>query len=158
MRTRYFLTAAVVLALDWLSKLAVVRHLAPDSAIPVIPGLFNLVYTRNTGVAFGLLSDSDSRFQAWALVAFSAVVITTLATALGMDRQRRFSRQGLALALILGGAAGNLVDRLSGGGVVDFLDFYLLSYHWHTFNLADSAIVVGALLWATVLWSPKPAR
>ena len=158
MRAYYFLAAAAVLALDRLSKHWVVSRLSPDSVHQVIPHLFNLVYTRNRGVAFGMLSDSASRFQTITLIVFSATVIAILAAVIAMERQRRFTRSGIALALILGGAAGTLVDRLSGDGVVDFLDFYFRSYHWHTFNLADSAIVCGALLWATTLWTPKTAR
>ncbi len=158
MRRYYALIAAAVVALDQWSKWLVAHRLSADSVIPVIPGLFNIIYTRNTGVAFGMLSQSSSTLKIAALIAFSAVVIGVVALGLWSERAPHFTVHGLALALVLGGAVGNLIDRVSSGSVVDFLDFYFRNYHWHTFNIADSAIVVGALLWAITLWIPGEAR
>lgn len=148
MRWRYFLLAAAVAALDLASKAWIAYAINIDSGrtIVVIPHFFYLVHTRNPGVVFGMLADAPRRWQAAALVLVSAAVACVIAFIL--SRQQRWTLGGIALALVLGGAIGNSVDRAVHGAVTDFLDFFIGSYHWHTFNLADSAIVVGAVLLA----------
>jgi signal peptidase II len=137
--------AIAVLALDQASKFAVDRFTAPGSLQTVIPGLLNLVHTSNPGVAFGLLADSNTPWRAPLLILFSVAVIGLIVWMLATGRAgETLARYGLAL--ILGGAAGNVVDRVFHHGVTDFIDFHLGRYHWYTFNVADSAIVVGAAL------------
>ncbi len=131
-----------VFALDQLSKAAVASGLAFGDSRSVIDGFFRLVHVRNTGMAFSLFHDADAWFRDYALPGVQFAVIAALVLML-----RRMEVGGLgrvALALILGGAAGNLVDRLLHGYVTDFLDFYVGALHWPAFNVADSAITVGA--------------
>ena len=137
-----FLALAALLA-DQFSKHAVEQFTPAGSIRVVIPGLLNLVHTSNPGVAFGLLADSSNPWRAPMLIAFSVAVIAFLAWLLVSGRAGgRLAQCGLAL--ILGGAAGNVLDRVLHRSVTDFIDFYIGSRHWYTFNIADSAIVVGA--------------
>jgi signal peptidase II len=142
-RPRWIWFVLAVLAVDQLSKFAVERYTALGSLRVVIPGYFNLVHTNNPGVAFGLLADSESPWMTSLLIAFSTAVMVFLVWLLVTGRAgARLGQAGMAL--ILGGAAGNVMDRLLRRSVTDFIDFHLRSHHWYTFNVADSAIVVGA--------------
>lgn len=137
--------AFAVLAMDQASKYAVERFTFVGSTRVVIPGFFNLVHTSNPGVAFGLLADSPIPFLAPLLILFSVSVIGLLAWLLVTGRGGGWLGQR-GLALILGGAAGNVMDRVMRHSVTDFIDFYVGTHHWYTFNIADSAIVLGAAL------------
>jgi signal peptidase II len=140
---RWLWVSAVVLLLDQTSKMLADTMLALYQSVDVIPSLaIRLAY--NSGAAFSFLSDA-SGWQRWFFVVLSAVVIVILIvwlTRLPSDQ----AVTALALALILGGAAGNLVDRVLYGHVIDFIDVYYGSWHWPTFNVADSAISIGAFL------------
>ncbi|MCU0291659.1 MAG: signal peptidase II [Thermoanaerobaculaceae bacterium] len=145
--TRALLIAAAVLVTDQLTKAWIVVNYPLGWEQQVIPGLFRLVHTRNRGVAFGLLGSSGPVVQIGLLVLIVAVVafiIWQLARG-GTDGLTR-----IALALVLGGAVGNLVDRVLRGEVVDFLLFYVMKggreLQWPAFNVADSAISTGACL------------
>lgn len=135
----------VVLAADQTSKYAIDRFTLPGSFRTVVPGVLNLVHTTNPGVAFGLFADSASPLLAPLLIAFSVAVICLLLWLLATGRAGGWLGEW-GLALILGGAAGNVFDRATRHSVIDFIDFHILDYHWYTFNLADSAIVLGASL------------
>ena len=138
------LTSLLVVA-DQASKLAVVRGIPEHSIVPVIPGFLNLTHTKNTGVAFGLFSDSPAAWKTALLVIASAALLAIVVYM--VYRAKHLGRAtGLGLALILGGAVSNLADRIRSGAVVDFVDAYFRSFHWYTFNVADSAITVGAVL------------
>jgi signal peptidase II len=139
------LLAFAVLALDQATKYAVERFTANGSSRTLIPGFLNLVHTTNSGVAFGLLADSPNPWLAPALILFSVAVIVLLGWLLVTGRGGGWLGPW-GLALILGGAAGNVLDRAMRHRVTDFIDFYLGSHHWYTFNIADSAIVLGAAL------------
>jgi signal peptidase II len=141
-RGLYFLIAAGVLLLDQLSKWTVQQALAPGELRGVLAGFFNLTYVRNRGAAFGLFSEGDSAAVQFFLVGFSLAALALVLALLW--RGVASWTTGWGLALIFGGALGNLLDRLRSGSVVDFLDFYLGNYHWPAFNLADSSIVIGA--------------
>ena len=135
--------AALVLVSDQVTKAVVERSIPEYTTIPIIPHFLNLVHTTNTGAAFGLFSDSPAPWKTALLVVVSSALLAVVIVL--MWRSHKLSRgTGVAFALILGGALSNLVDRIRVGRVVDFLDVYHRSYHWPTFNLADSAIVVGA--------------
>jgi signal peptidase II len=135
----------VALAADQLSKHAVEEYTAVGSLRVVIPGLLNLVHTTNPGVAFGLFADSENPWRGPLLIAFSVAVIVMLLWLLATGRAGgRLGECGLAL--ILGGALGNVADRFLRHSVTDFIDFHIGAHHWYTFNLADSAIVLGAAL------------
>src|SRR5262249_24248420 len=142
---RHALIALAVLILDRLSKWLVVRYIPLDDVVPIIPGFFRLTHLQNPGAAFSLFAESPSPFKTTILVAVSVAALVIVARLLWL-RRNNFNRTTLALALIMGGATGNLWDRLADGRVTDFLDFYLGAHHWPPFNVADSAIVVGALL------------
>jgi len=137
----FVITAAIVLVVDRLTKLAVIRRMAEFDSIPVIPGVFNLTYVRNPGAAFGLLPNRTSFF-----VFVSLVVIGLIVVFAGRFGRGNLARQ-VALGLILGGAIGNLWDRLHSGLVVDFLDFRV----WPVFNIADSSLVIGVFLLAYLI-------
>lgn len=139
-----FLVVAV-LAADQASKYAVGKFTAIGSIRILIPGLLNLVHTTNPGAAFGMFADSETPWRAPLLVAFSVAVMAFIVWLLAAGRAGGWlGRYGMAF--ILGGAAGNVFDRALRRSVTDFIDFHLGSYHWYTFNLADSAIVIGAAL------------
>ena len=136
---------AVIVALDQLTK-GLVRSMLPlHASIPVVPGLVDFTHVRNTGAAFGLLNAVDFPFKTVviALVATAALVVVGLYSA-SLARQQLVAR--ISLALIIGGAAGNLIDRLMAGSVVDFVDVYWRSHHFWAFNVADSAITIGVAI------------
>jgi signal peptidase II len=139
------LLAAAVLAADQATKYAVDKIMEPGSFRVLIPGVLNLVHTSNPGVAFGMLADSEMPLRAPLLIVFSVAVIGLIAWLLATGRAGGWPGQ-CGMTLILGGAAGNVLDRVVRRSVTDFIDFHVGAYHWYTFNLADSAIVVGAAL------------
>ncbi|HOW28144.1 MAG TPA: signal peptidase II [Elusimicrobiota bacterium] len=148
-RAAAFPVAAGLLALDQLTKLTVIRRMPLGSSVDIFP-FFSLTHVQNTGVAFGLLSGLNVFFAA------TTVLILTLLFVMW----RRFGSANvpsvLGFGLVSGGAVGNLVDRVRLGAVTDFLDFYLRGWHWPAFNVADSAVCVGAVLLA--FWSlPAPS-
>jgi signal peptidase II len=134
----------IVLA-DQLTKFIVDRTMPLHYSIPIIDNFFNLTYIRNTGAAFGIFSGSHEAFRLPFLIIVSLIAIGFIFT---MLKRLRESETGLtiALAFILGGAIGNLIDRVIYGEVIDFLDVYWSSYHWPAFNLADSFITVGVCI------------
>ena len=156
MRKYHFLIAAVVLFVDRLSKFAVAKNILLHDSLPVLPGFFHLTHVQNRGAAFGLLSESPSQWTVGMLITFSIAALVVVSLLLWRN-SHSMSTTGVGLALILGGALGNLWDRAAAGYVVDFLDFYVGSYHWPAFNVADSAIVIGALmLVAEILFAKSP--
>jgi signal peptidase II len=135
--------ALAVLAADQATKYAVSKLTAPGSMREIIPGVLNLVRTSNPGVAFGFLADSEMPWRGPLLILFSLAVMSMIVWILATHRAGgAFGQCGMAL--VLGGAAGNVLDRLMLSSVTDFIDFHIGTYHWYTFNIADSAIVVGA--------------
>jgi signal peptidase II len=145
MLKRHLLIAIAIVVLDRVTKWAIVQTITLDDAVTVIPGLFRLTHLENTGAAFSLFADSTSPFKTMLLIAFSLGALAVVSFLLWKERTI-FNAGTLALSLILGGAVGNLWDRMADGKVTDFLDFYVGIHHWPPFNIADSAIVVGALL------------
>ena len=146
--------ALAVILLDQLSKWAVQNSLQIHESIPIINGFFNLVHVRNKGMAFGFMNRPDINYGVYLLVAASIAAIIFLMIWFFRLKQRE-NLTILALSLILGGAVGNLIDRVRIGEVIDFADFYVGQYHWPAFNVADSAIVVGAGLIAITLFFLK---
>ena len=139
---RWFLLAAAVVAADQATKAIVLSRFQLGEGVVVTP-YFNLVLVYNKGAAFSFLSDAPG-WQTPLLVGFAVVAIAVVAHLLWRSPQRLVLSAGLAL--ILGGALGNVIDRLRFGQVVDFLDFHAGGWHWPAFNLADSAITIGAVL------------
>ncbi|HXE76402.1 MAG TPA: signal peptidase II [Candidatus Xenobia bacterium] len=139
----YLSIAFVTLLLDQLTKWLVTRQLELGEIHRVLPGVFNFTHLQNRGAAFGLFADSDSSTVQALLIAFSVAALILVLFLLWRGVASAWA--GWGLGLILGGALGNLIDRLRAGSVVDFLDFHLGRYHWPAFNLADSAVVLGAV-------------
>lgn len=144
-RTTHFILALLVVLLDRWTKRLVAAHVAMYTHIQIIPGFFRITHTENTGAAFSLFADSPSHWKTGLLIGFSLIAMVIVSVLL-WKQVRALTLTGIALSLILGGAVGNLWDRVASGRVVDFLLFYVKQYQWPVFNLADSAIVVGASL------------
>ena len=138
----WFAAAAVIVIVDQLTKWAVLARFAPGERLEVT-GFFNLVLVFNKGAAFSFLADAPG-WQAPLLIAFALLAAGVVGTLIFRHPGKRLLCA--SLALILGGAIGNLIDRLRFGQVVDFLDFHALGWHWPAFNVADCAITVGAVL------------
>jgi signal peptidase II len=135
----------LVLAADQVTKALVRQFLPEHTSVSVIPGLLDLTHVRNTGAAFGILNAADFPFKAVVipLIATAALVAVGLYSAT-LELHQRAARVGLAL--IIGGAAGNLIDRIVAGSVVDFVDVYWRTHHFWAFNVADSAISIGVAI------------
>lgn len=144
----FAICAALIIALDQITKAVITEKLFMYGTHQVIAGFFNLVYVMNPGAAFGFLAEMPELFR---YVFFTG--ITLLAMGLIIFFVVKGENEPLiiiiSLALIFGGAVGNLIDRIRFGAVIDFLDFYIGSWHWPAFNVADSAITTGAIL---MLW------
>jgi signal peptidase II len=154
----WLLLSAAVIALDQWTKALALQHLSLHQPVPVIPGWLDWTLTFNRGASFSFLSDAGG-WQRWFFSAL-AIGVSTLLTVWLARIARHDWRQALPFALIVGGALGNLIDRLRFGHVVDFVDAYWGTHHWPAFNVADSAIVGGAIGLAlfTILFPGKPAN
>ena len=139
---RWFALAAAVVIADQITKAIVLARFALGERVEVT-GFFNMVLVYNKGAAFSFLSDAPG-WQTPALIGFALIAIAIVGTFIVRSPDRRMLCTGLAL--ILGGALGNLIDRFRFGQVVDFLDFHAAGWHWPAFNVADSGITVGAVL------------
>jgi len=147
MPKRQALIATIIVLLDRLTKWLVAGNILLDDSVQVLPGFFRLTHLENPGAAFSFLADSPSPFKTAMLILFSLAALTVVLVLVWRSKNE-FNAVTIALSLILGGATGNLWDRIVDGKVTDFLDFYVGLHHWPPFNLADSAIVTGALLLA----------
>src|SRR5262250_3357107 len=158
MRKFHLLIAVAIVCLDRITKLAIAKSISLHESIQVLPGFFRITHIENRGAAFGLFADSPSEWKIAGLVLFSVVALVIVATLLWKN-SHSMTTTGVGLSLILGGAIGNLWDRLVSGHVVDFLLFYIGQYQWPAFNVADSAIVIGAgLLVLEILFTKAPAQ
>jgi signal peptidase II len=149
-----FLIAALVIAADRLTKLWIVDHIRPGYSIPVIPGVFRLSHVLNTGAAFSMMETWRPDYVRIGLVSFS-ILASILVFGLLWRAGRTVSLTSVSLAMILGGAIGNLYDRIVLHHVVDFLAVNIYHYHWPDFNLADSCIVIGACLLLLEIFQPE---
>ena len=138
----WLLLSAVVIVLDQASKWLALANLQPYEPIAVIDGFLNWMLAFNTGAAFSFLADSGG-WQRWFFTALALIVSAVLVVWLGRTARRDW-RNAMPLALIIGGAIGNVIDRARLGHVVDFIDVFVGEHHWPAFNVADSAICVGA--------------
>lgn len=145
MKTRFKIIYAlglIVLVLDQLTKLWAISAVPRYGSVTVIPGFFDLVNIRNRGAAFGFLNDPSIDWQFWLFMAATAVALAAIHMMAKSSPEDKLLFTGLGL--ILGGALGNLVDRIRMRAVIDFLDFYVGDWHWPAFNVADIGICVGA--------------
>ena len=140
-----FATVAVMVCLDFFTKAYISSTMSLHESIVVIGGFFNITYVRNPGAAFSFLADAPQVFR---MVFFVTVTVCAILLVLFYIVKSKIEEPFVtfALSLILSGAAGNLIDRVRFGEVVDFIDVYIGSYHWPAFNVADSAISVGAVI------------
>jgi signal peptidase II len=152
-----FAWAAAIVAADRVSKAYIRASITPYDSVSVVPGWFRIVHTENPGAAFGVLADCDPRLRTVLLVGVAVIVLCVVTGALWNRRgalSSSFARFGLSL--ILGGAVGNLVDRVTRGTVTDFLELYRGGWSFPAFNVADSAITIGSvLLMLDVLCAPR---
>ena len=144
--------ATGVLIADRASKLWIDKHISAWDIWPVIPGWVNIIHAENPGMAFSLLSTASPAIRGVVLIGLAGAVLSVVAV---MFWRSTSLLERWALALVLGGAAGNLWDRVMRGTVTDFVDFYRGEWHWATFNIADSAITVGAIVLALSMIKPS---
>ncbi len=155
-RLYQFLIASLVVVADRASKWLIARSVPLNgSGIQVIPRLFRITHVENRGAAFGLFAESPAAWKTSLLVVLSLLAMVVIAYLLWKS-ERTLNSTAIGLSLILGGAAGNLWDRIVHGRVVDFLHFYIGEHVWPDFNVADSAIVVGAILLLADIVLPQP--
>lgn len=158
MRWLMLVIALAIVGLDRVTKLWIVAHIKMGHAIVVIPKVFRLTHVLNTGAAFSMFESTPSpALVRNLLIAFSLIAVVVV-LALLWKMGRSVTMTSVALALILGGAIGNLYDRIRLQYVVDFLEVHIFSYHWPDFNVADSAIVVGACLLLLEMIRPQSKR
>jgi len=172
----YGLLSGAIILLDQWTKALVQQQMRLQESIPIIPNLFSLTYIRNPGAAFGLFVGMSQSFRAVFFLGITATAIIVIGyfflASIRDDRRIGLSEPGaggiassrhgrwlrIGLTLVLGGAIGNLIDRVRYGEVVDFLDFYIGAYHWPAFNVADSSITIGvSILLAAAFFFPNPA-
>jgi signal peptidase II len=150
-RLAAFSLAAAVFFLDRVTKSLIQARVSVWDTQVIVPGFFNIVHTENRGIAFGLLHDAPTGWPQLLLLIVSLAVFAGIAAMLWRSRSANtLGRTGLAC--VLGGALGNLYDRVLRGSVTDFLEFYVGSYVWPAFNVADTAICVGAGLLVLEMW------
>ena len=150
--------AVAIFCLDQGSKLLATSYIGPYRSIQVIPGFFNLVLVHNRGMAFGLMNRPGHHLPFILLTAISLVVMGILVLWY-LKTPQKSTLHGLGSSLIIGGTAGNVMDRIRLGKVVDFLDFYIGRFHWPAFNIADASITLGTFLLALyVLKAQKKAH
>jgi signal peptidase II len=150
----FFMTMAPVILIDQITKTLVHTHMSLYESRPLIEGFFSLTYIRNPGAAFGFLTGAAPWFRSLFLIAVTLLAIMLILLYLRKSRKDP-PLLIFSLALILAGAVGNLVDRVRYGEVIDFLDLYIGALHWPAFNVADSAISVGAAL---MIWEMVKRR
>ena len=155
LRVKAYGAAGAVFVLDRITKWLIEARVSDSDVYRVIPGVFEIIHSENRGVAFGIFNDSTFEWRTTLLVVVSVAAV--IAVSVILWNPQKLDRASLwSLALVLGGAAGNVFDRIVSGRVTDFLQVYLGSYPWPTFNVADSAIVIGSLM---LLFSQlKPRR
>jgi signal peptidase II len=134
--------AGLVIILDQTTKVLILKNLGLYHSITIIPGFFNITHIHNPGGAFGFMAHQDSSLRNLIFISLSSLAIGFIIY-FYKNTSRTHPLLASGFALILGGAIGNLIDRVRFGKVVDFLDFYVKNYHWPAFNVADSAITVG---------------
>ncbi len=153
-----FLIAAIVVVLDRVSKNIIRARFSPVDSLTVIPGLFNIVHTENPGIAFGMLSNATGAWRDVLLIGFSAAVLIAISAVLLRPASQLNAWLRAALGLILGGAFGNLYDRIVNGTVTDFVEAHAGQHYFPAFNVADSAITVGACLLLLDMWRARERK
>lgn len=154
-----FAISGAIFAADRASKYWIEQNVTAFDTLPVIPGVFNIIHAQNRGAAFGFLNQAEGPLRTFLLVGVSSAILAYVAVQLWRMPKQMWPQESLAagaLAMVFGGALGNLFDRIYRGSVTDFLQIFIGSYEWPSFNVADSAITVGACLLFFVLWRSQP--
>ena len=146
--------ATLVVLADQISKALIVKHLPMHQSVKVIGGLFDITHIRNPGGAFGLMANMSAATRTFVFLILSSLAVGLLLY-LYKNTPKTHAFLATGFAMIFGGAIGNLIDRIRFGNVVDFLDFYVSKYHWPAFNIADSAITIGILIFVLHLLLKK---
>jgi signal peptidase II len=156
-RRVYLLVAAGVVVADQITKRMVARMIELHDSHEIVPGLASLTHVRNRGAAFGFLSNADLPYQSVLFSVLSLVALVAIAAyAFKLPATQRWTQ--VALALIMGGAVGNLIDRMAHGFVIDFVDVYWRAHHWPAFNVADSCISIGVVMLVLELLRPNESE
>jgi signal peptidase II len=155
MRWLMLMIAALIVLLDRVTKLWIIAHIQQGHAIVIVPRVFRLTHVVNTGAAFSIFEGASSPALVRNLLIGFSIIAVVVVLALIWKMGQRATLTSVALALILGGAIGNLYDRIRFAYVVDFLEVHIVHYHWPDFNVADSAIVVGACLLLLEMLRPQ---
>lgn len=155
--TLVVVVAGAVLVLDQVVKWLALHRLPPGAPVPVVDGFFSLTLVMNPGLAFGMLGTVPIGWR-WVVAVLSMIAVGVLATLATRLLPHGGKIAAIAIGMIFGGAAGNLIDRARFGAVVDFLDFYWRGWHWPAFNVADSAISVGVALLALHMLMATPTE
>lgn len=134
-----------VVALDQITKWVIMNTIALHDMVQVIPNFFNLVHIQNPGSAFGLFANQNSIFRNIFLMT-AAIIAICLVLYMYKRTSQEYPLLSIGFALIFGGAVGNMMDRLRLGSVIDFIDLYIANFHWPAFNIADSAISIGMVI------------
>ena len=153
-----FLIAAAVILLDRITKILIQARFSAADIITVIPGWFNIVHTENPGIAFGMLANASGLWRGILLIGFSAAVLIAISAVLLRAGAHVDGWLRTALGLILGGAFGNLYDRIISGTVTDFIEVHAGQHYFPAFNVADSAITIGACLMLLDMWRSKERK
>jgi signal peptidase II len=141
----FILGAALIVVLDQITKSAITAGFVMHESYTVIKGFFNIVYVMNPGAAFGFLASASATFRYLFFIGITVTVILLIIYYIVKSKAQN-TLYVISLTLIFSGAVGNLIDRVRFGAVVDFLDFYIGTWHWPAFNVADSSISIGAFL------------
>ncbi len=150
----YLFIIMAIIAVDQAGKWLVTRYISPSTTVDVIKNHFRLWYVRNSGAIWGFFSNHENKLVP-IIITILAVTALLVVSFFFLHTAKRNRLELTSYAFILGGALGNIIDRLRLGYVVDFLDVYIKSYHWPTFNIADSCITIGVLLLAVSIWRGK---
>ena len=150
LKKRYIFISLIILVTDLISKALVVKHLPLYDKVDIIKGFFSLVHIRNTGAVWGLFSNASSAWVSKAITVLSILALI-LVIYFFLKLDKKCTLDLLGISFILGGALGNIINRVRLGYVIDFLDFYIKQWHWATFNVADSFITIGVIVLAVAI-------
>jgi signal peptidase II len=153
-----FLISAGIVVLDRITKSAIKSHFGAYDTYTVIPGVFNIVHTENPGIAFGMLANASGVWRDILLIGFASVVLIAISVMLLRPSIQRSAILSTALAFILGGACGNLYDRIVTGTVTDFVEVHAGQHYFPAFNVADSGVTMGACLLLLDMWRTKEQK
>lgn len=153
-KKKFLLIFALIIILDQVTKIIIKANVALYERIVVIKGFFVITHVRNSGAIWGILSDHSSQ-AVFLIITGLSIAALVLVFYYFFKLQAHCTLELLSLSFIIGGALGNIIDRLTQGYVVDFLDMFIKKYHWPTYNVADSFITIGVIVFIIAIWRGK---